>query len=222
LDVVLSEFSNSVHFIFLNIFTQVTSRKDQEQYWADWSKPYSYMSVSEFVKRFKKFNIGLHMKKELSIPFDKRQSHPAALIFSKHMVPTSELLKASFTKEWLLVKKNSSVYIFKTIQIIVLAIIASSVFFRTKMHADNEDDGTVYIGALVFSMIINMFNAYPELSLTISRLPVFYKHRDLLFYPPWVFTVPNFLLRVPISMLESIVWVVMTYYSIGFAPDAIR
>ncbi|KAK1577495.1 hypothetical protein Q3G72_022274 [Acer saccharum] len=52
------------------------------------------------------------------------------------------------------------------------------------------------------------------------RLPVFYKDRDLLFHPVWDFTIPNFLLRVPLSIVESIVWTVVTYFSIGYAPEA--
>jgi len=101
-----------------------------------------------------------------------------------------------------------------------MAIIASTVFLRTEMHTRNEEDGAVYIGALIFTMIINMFNGFAELPLTMQRLPIFFKHRDLLFHPTWTFTLPNFLLRVPISMLESIVWTIMTYYTIGFAPEA--
>lgn len=107
-------------------------------------------------------------------------------------------------------------------QIIIVAAIASTVFIKSKMHTRNEEDGSVYIGALLFGLIVNMFNGFAELSLTIARLPVFYKHRDLLFYPAWVYTLPNFLLKIPISIMESIVWVSVTYYSIGFAPEASR
>lgn len=90
------------------------------------------------------------------------------------------------------------------------------------MHTRNVDDGFLYVGALLFSMIVNMFNGFAELSLAITRLPVFYKHRDLLFYPAWVFTLPNVVLRIPFSIIESIVWVLVTYYTIGFAPEADR
>uniref|UniRef100_A0A5B6YTB6 Putative Pleiotropic drug resistance protein 12 n=1 Tax=Davidia involucrata TaxID=16924 RepID=A0A5B6YTB6_DAVIN len=199
---------------------EVTSRKDQEQYWADRSKPYEYISVTQFAKRFKRFHVGLRLENELSVNYDKAQSHKAALVFKKYSVPTKELLKTSFDKEWLLIKRNAFIYVFKSIQIIIIAIIASTVFLRSKMHSRNEEDGALYIGALLFAMIINMFNGFAELSLTIQRLPVFYKHRDLLFYPAWTFTLPTFLLRVPISVFESIVWMVMSYYTIGFAPEA--
>ncbi|XP_072984475.1 ABC transporter G family member 42-like [Typha latifolia] len=201
---------------------EVTSKKDQEQYWADKHSPYRYVSVSEFAQRFKRFHVGLRLENELSVPYEKSRSHKAALVFSKHSVSTSELLKASFAKEWLLMKRNSFVYIFKTVQLIMIAFVASTVFIRTRMHTRNVDDGFLYIGALLFGLIVNMFNGFAELSLAITRLPVFYKHRDLLFYPAWIFTLPNVILRIPISVMESIVWVVMTYYTIGFAPEASR
>jgi ABC-type multidrug transport system ATPase subunit/ABC-type multidrug transport system permease subunit len=201
---------------------EVTSRKDQEQYWADRNKPYKYIPVNEFAKRFKHFHVGLRAENELSAPFDKSRNHQASLVFKKFAVPKMDLLKASFDKEMLMIKRNSFVYIFKAVQIIIVAIIGSTVFLKSEMDTRTEQDGALYIGALLFSMIINMFNGFAELSLTISRLPVFYKHRDLLFYPPWAFTLPTFLLGVPISIFESIVWMIMTYFTMGFAPDASR
>jgi hypothetical protein len=90
------------------------------------------------------------------------------------------------------------------------------------MHTRNEEDGQHYIGALVYVMIVNMFNGFAESSLILARLPVLYKHRDSLFHRPWIFTLPNILLRVPASVFESVVWAVITYYTIGFAPEASR
>ncbi|CAA7402812.1 unnamed protein product [Spirodela intermedia] len=186
---------------------EVTSKKDQEQYWADKRKPYRYVSVSEFAARFKRFHVGLRLENELSMPYDKSRSHRAALVFTKYSVPNWELLRTSFGKEWLLLKRNSFVYIFKTVQIVIVAVIASTVFLRTRMHTRDQRDGAFFIGALLFCMVNNMFNGFAEMSITLQRLPVLYKHRDLLFYPAWTFTLPNFLLRIPISILESIVWV---------------
>ncbi|KAK6153626.1 hypothetical protein DH2020_013265 [Rehmannia glutinosa] len=201
---------------------EVTSRKDQEQYWADRSKPYRYIPVGdrETIRTFPR--VGLVSKNELSVPYDKSRSHKAALVFKKYSMPKRELLKANFDKEWLLIKRNSFVYVFKTVQLFIVAIITSTLFLRTQMHTRNEQDGAVYIGALLFCMISNNFNGFSELALTIQRLPVFYKQRDLLFHPPWAFTLPTFLLRIPISAFETIVWMVTTYYTIGFAPEPSR
>ncbi|KAK8584825.1 hypothetical protein V6N13_138771 [Hibiscus sabdariffa] len=201
---------------------EVTSKKDQEQYWADRSKPYRYITVPEFANRFKLFHVGMRLENEISVPFDKSRGHRAALAFKEYSVSKMELLKACWDKEWLLIKRNSFIYVFKTVQIIIMAIIASTVFLRTELHTRNEQDAAIYVGALLFGMIINMFNGFSELSMMISRLPVFYKQRDLLFHPVWTFTLPTFLLRVPISILESTVWMVVTYYTMGFAPEASR
>ncbi|KAL3720970.1 hypothetical protein ACJRO7_005737 [Eucalyptus globulus] len=201
---------------------EVTSRKDQEQYWADKTRPYQYISVREFANRFKQFHVGMRLDNELSIPFDRRRNHQAALAFTKYSVSMMELVKTCFDREWLLIKKNAFVYIFKTVQIIIVAVIGSTVFIRSRMHTENEMDGILYIGALLFSMVINMFNGFAELSMAIQRLPVFYKQRDLLFHPPWTFTLPNFLLTIPMSVVESVVWLVISYYSMGFAPEASR
>ncbi|XP_039160859.1 ABC transporter G family member 29 isoform X1 [Eucalyptus grandis] len=201
---------------------EVTSRKDQEQYWADKTKPYKYISVSEFANRLEQFHVGMRLANELSMPFDRSRNHQAALVFTKYSVPIMELVKACFNKEWLLINKNAFVYIFKTVQIIIIAVITSTVFIRSRMQTQNEMDGQLYIGAILFAMIINMFNGFAELSIAIMRLPVFYKQRDLLLHPPWMFTLPNFLLTIPMSVLESVVWMAITYYSVGFAPEASR
>lgn len=201
---------------------EVTSKKDQEQYWADKSKPYRYIKVTEFANSFKRFHVGLRLENELSVPFDKSSNHKAALVYTKNSVPAMKILRASFDKEWLLIKRNSFVYIFKTAQIIIIAFIAATVFLRTELHQNNETDAGLYIGSLLFAMINNMFNGFAELALTIVRLPVFYKQRDLLFYPAWAYTLPTFLLRVPISIIETAAWMVMTYYTIGYAPEASR
>ncbi|XP_015572858.1 ABC transporter G family member 29 [Ricinus communis] len=200
---------------------EVTSKKDQEQYWADDSKPYRYKSVTEFATQFKAFHAGRHLKNELAIPYDKERSHKEALSFHKCTIPKLQLLIASTERELLLKWRTLPVYIFKTVQVLILAIITSTVFLRTTLDI-NYDDGSLYVGATIFALIVNMFNGFAELSITVTRLPVFYKQRDLLFCPAWAFTVPNFLLGLPISIVESIVWTGVTYFSIGFAPEASR
>lgn len=180
------------------------------------------MTIVEFSEKFKSFHVGLRLENELSIPYDKSWSHKAALAFKEYSVSIMELLKANFDKEWLLIRRNAFIYVSFVFQIIIITIVASTVFLRTRMHTRNEDDGAEYIGALLFSMTINVFNGFAELALTIQRLPAFYKHRDLHFNPPWAFTLSNFLLGIPISLFNSTVWVLMTYFTMGFAPDAGR
>ncbi|KAL8229721.1 hypothetical protein R6Q57_014621 [Mikania cordata] len=201
---------------------EVISEKDQEQYWGDKSKAYTYVTVSKFVEYFKHFHVGQQLQNELLVPYNKPEGQKSALVFKKYLVPKKDLLKACFDKELLLVKRSAVVYVAKTLQISFVAIIGATMFLRTRMHSRNEEDGGVYVGALLFALITNMFNGFPELPMTIERLPVLYKHRELFLYPTWAFTVPTILLRVPISLVESTVWTVMTYYVIGLAPEPSR
>uniref|UniRef100_A0A7N0V0C7 ABC transporter domain-containing protein n=1 Tax=Kalanchoe fedtschenkoi TaxID=63787 RepID=A0A7N0V0C7_KALFE len=201
---------------------EVTSKKDQQQYWADKSRPYRYIPVSEFASSFKNFHVGQQLIADLAIPYDKSKSHKASLVYSKYTVPKMRLLQACFDREVLLIKRNSFIYIFKTSQIFLVAIITSTVFLRTRMHTRNESDGSLYVGALLFSLTTNMFNSFAEMAMTIRRLPVLYKQRDLFFFPVWTFTLPNWLLSFPMTIIDSTIFVGVTYYSVGLAPEASR
>lgn len=96
---------------------EVTSRKDQEQYWARKDKPYFFVSIEKFSDAFQTFHVGRRLDEELDTPFDKRKNHQAALTRRKYGVKKKELLKACFSREFLLMKRNSFVYIFKLIQV---------------------------------------------------------------------------------------------------------
>ncbi|KAJ1435977.1 P-loop containing nucleoside triphosphate hydrolase [Sesbania bispinosa] len=154
---------------------EVTSRKDQEQYWFRRDLPYQYISVPEFVAHFNNYCIGQQLHEEIQVPFDSNKTHPAALVKEK-----------------------------------------------TEMKHGHLEDGGKYYGAPFFSLINVMFNGVAELAMTIDRLPVFFKQRDFLFYPSWASALPIWVLRIPLSLLESGIWIILTYYTIGFAPSASR
>ncbi|XAR50595.1 Sulfate-transporting ATPase [Bertholletia excelsa] len=201
---------------------EVTSRKDQEQYWTRRDEPYRFITVTEFAEAFQSFHVGRSLGDELAIPFDKAKSHPAALTTRKYGVNKKELLKACASRELLLMKRNSFVYIFKLMQLSGMALITMTLFFRTEMHRNTETDGEIYAGALFFTTLMVMFNGLSEISMTVLKLPVFYKQRDLLFYPSWAYSIPTWILRVTVSCIEVALWVILTYYVIGYEPSTER
>ncbi|XP_077217702.1 pleiotropic drug resistance protein 3-like isoform X2 [Tasmannia lanceolata] len=200
---------------------EVISRKDQAQYWYNTEKPYSYVSVDQFCKKFKSSQIGQKLDEELSEPYDQSQCHKKALSFSVYSLPKWELFKACMTRELLLMKRNSFVYIFKTTQIFFIALVTMTVFLRTRMHVDVVH-ANYYMGSLFYSIIILMVDGFPELSMTISRLSVFYRQRDFYFYPAWTYAIPSSLLKIPISLVASFIWTSLTYYVIGYSPEVTR
>ncbi|RVW53973.1 Pleiotropic drug resistance protein 1 [Vitis vinifera] len=201
---------------------EVTSKKDQEQYWAHRGEPYSFVTVTEFSEAFQSFHVGRRLGDELAIPFDKAKAHTAALTTKKYGVSKKELLKACISRELLLMKRNSFVYIFKMSQLILLAFIMMTLFLRTDMPRKTIADGWIFLGSMFFTLMMIMFNGFSELALTIMKLPVFYKQRDLLFYPSWAYSLPTWILKIPITLVEVAIWVFMTYYVVGFDPNIER
>ncbi|OWM78228.1 hypothetical protein CDL15_Pgr015047 [Punica granatum] len=201
---------------------EVTSRKDQQQYWARKDEPYSFISVKEFAEAFQSFHVGRKLGEELATAYDRSKNHPAALTTKKYGVEQKDLLKACFSRELLLMKRNSFVYIFKLVQITMVALITMTLFLRTKMHRDSVADGGIYVGALFFTVVMALYNGMAELSMTIVKLPVFYKQRDFLFYPAWAYALPTWIPKIPISFVEAGVWVCLTYYVIGYDPNIER
>jgi ABC-type multidrug transport system ATPase subunit len=96
---------------------EVTSRKDQQQYWCDRSVPYCYVSVKAFVEGFAKFHAGEKLDQELGVPFEKGESHPAALVMQKYALSNWEVFQACFTREKLMMKRTKVVYIFRIVQV---------------------------------------------------------------------------------------------------------
>lgn len=201
---------------------EVTSKKDQEQYWFGKDVPFEFITVSDFVQGFESFRVGQQLGDELGVPYDKSRAHPAALVKKKYGISNMELFKACFSRELLLMKRSAFIYVFKTTQLTIMSVIAFTVFLRTEMPAGTLQDGGKFFGALFFSLVMVMFNGMAELAMTVFRLPVFYKQRDFLFYPAWAFGLPITITRIPVSFLESTIWVILTYYPIGFAPSASR
>ncbi|WOL09018.1 ABC transporter G family member 31 isoform X1 [Canna indica] len=201
---------------------EVISKKDQQQYWYSYDRPYQYIPVTKFVDTFNSFHVGKMLSVELAIPYNRDNNHPAALSTSRYGEKRFNLLKANFAWQLLLMKRNSFVYVFKFIQLLLVALITMTVFFRTTMHHNSVDDGIIYLGALYFALIMILFNGFTEVSLLITKLPVLYKHRDLHFYPAWAYTIPSWILSIPTSLVESGIWVAVTYYVVGYDPQFTR
>ncbi|KAK6157909.1 hypothetical protein DH2020_012157 [Rehmannia glutinosa] len=199
----------------------VISRKDQEQYWHFTQQPYSYVSVDAFSRKFKESRHGTKLLEELSVPFDKSMSHKSAISFNKYSLPKWSLFKTCMSREYLLFKRNAFVYIFKSVQFLFIAIVCMTVFLRTQMGIDLIHANS-YMGALFFTLVILLIDGIPELFFTVARLEVFHKQRDFYFYPAWAFAIPASILKIPLSLLQAVVWTSLTYYVIGYSPEAER
>ncbi|KZV18315.1 ABC transporter G family member 31-like [Dorcoceras hygrometricum] len=199
---------------------EVTSKKDQAQYWSDHSKPYEFVPVSKLAEDFRNSRYAQDLKSFLSVPYDKTRKHSSPLPTTKFAVSKWVLFKACFSRELLLINRHRFLYIFRTCQVAFVGFVTCTMFLR--IHPVDVTNGDLYLSCLFFGLVHMMFNGFSELPLMIFRLPVFYKQRDNLFYPAWTWSLSSFILRVPYSVIEAVVWSCIVYYSVGFAPGAGR
>lgn len=200
------------------------------------------------IEKFKDSPLGKKLEEELLKPFDKPHSHKNALVSKKYSLSKWELFKACIMREILLMKRNSFVYVFKStqvlyrfffslsclsimitipnflklhslsMQLVIVAFVAMTVFIRTRMAVDVVH-GNYFMGSLFYSLVILLVDGFPELSMTVSRLAVIYKQKELFFFPAWAYTIPSAVLKIPLSLLESFIWTSLSYYVIGYSPE---
>ncbi|KAK4559504.1 hypothetical protein RGQ29_008643 [Quercus rubra] len=200
---------------------EVLSKKDQPKYWYHEDRPYTYISVNNFERSFKEYHLGEKLNEELSWPVDKSKYPKNALSFETYSLSNWELFKACIAREWLLIKRNSFVHVFKSTQLLFVGMVTMTVFIRSRMSIDLVHASS-YMGAMFYTLIRFICLGLPELSLTASRLAVFYKQRDFYFYPAWTYFIPAAILKIPFSLLDAFLWTSLTYYVIGYSPELER
>ncbi|KAL4188821.1 hypothetical protein AMTRI_Chr08g162380 [Amborella trichopoda] len=201
---------------------EVMSRKDQAQYWADNLRPYVFVLTSKIAEAFKESKYGKLVESNLLVPFNKANENQSALARSRYAVSKWEIFKACFARELLLISWHRFLYIFRTCQVAFVGLITCTMVLRTRIHPTDEINGNLYLPCLFFGLVHMMFNGFSDLPILISRLPVFYKQRDNLFYPAWAFSIPSLILCIPYSIVEALIWSCVVYYTVGFAPGGGR
>ncbi|EMS53664.1 Pleiotropic drug resistance protein 13 [Triticum urartu] len=141
---------------------EVTSKKDQAQYWSDLSKPYSFIPVSAMAAAFTDSPYGRNLEFHPHNS-DGHTNSPEALARSEFAISKYSLIRACFARELILISRHRFLYTFRTCQ-----------------------------------------------------------QRDNCFHPAWAFSLPNWILRIPYSIIEATVWSCVVYYTVGFAPTVDR
>ncbi|CAI5534847.1 unnamed protein product, partial [Closterium sp. Naga37s-1] len=144
-----------------------------------------------------------------------------ALADRRFALPPLALLSVVANREWLLMRRNLFLYIVQTMQILPLAIVTMTVFWRSQFSV-TPVDSNFYLGAIFFGISTMLFSGIIELTLLTARLPIYFLQRDNLLFPAWAWCVPMALLSLPVSLWSAGVWTAITYYGIGFAPQFSR
>ncbi|CAI5476815.1 unnamed protein product [Closterium sp. Yama58-4] len=200
---------------------EVTSAKDQAQYWVDKSQPHEFMAAGDMAAAFRHSALGKQRQAELATPFQPTDSSTSALETAPYALSPTQMLTAVFAREWLLMRRNALLYMALIMQVIFTSLMSSTVFLYTQ-RAITAKDGNVYLGVLFLGITMMLFNAFFELLLFTLRLPIFFKQRNTRLYPAWAWVLPMAVLSLPLSAVVAALWTAGTYFLVGFAPDAGR
>ncbi|KAM3262087.1 hypothetical protein ACQJBY_052645 [Aegilops geniculata] len=200
---------------------EVTSKMDQKQYWIGDENKYQYWPIEKFAESFRSSYHPQLVEDSLYMP-NNMGKHKEIKNSETRNISRWNIFKACFLREVLFLKRNSPLHIFKTVQIVILAFVISTVFLRTNMNHKNVLDANKYMGSLFIAIVIVNMNGMTEIAMTIKRLPTFYKQRELLALPGWALLCSIFLISIPMSLVETCLWTSLTYYVIGYAPSFLR
>ncbi|EFN59136.1 hypothetical protein CHLNCDRAFT_137957 [Chlorella variabilis] len=197
---------------------QVATPSDQHKYWDMRNqRPYRHVSVLMIENAFKKTELWQGVESQLAQPFDASSADPRALATTKYGQTYSHLLRTNFRRMILLQTRNKIFTIIRTSQVLLMAFVVSTLFWRE--DKGTVEDGNLFFGVIFYSILYQLLGAIPEMHLLVGRLSVFFKQRDVNFYPGWCFAIPTFLMRVPWSFLEATLWTNLVYWLVGFSPS---
>ena len=130
--------------------------------------------------------------------------------------------KALMRRDWILMQRNYFLYAFKTAQVLFLGVLTGTLFLKGQVDTTTVANATLLLGLLFFSIVQLMFSSFAEMPLLLMSLPVFFRQRSLAMFPAWAYCLPTTILRIPLSLVESLVWSCIVYWLTGLAPDAGR
>ena len=215
---------------------QCLSPVDQRGVWGggrSGSEPYSPVSITSMVAAFHSSPFSAAQEAKLAergaacaLPEDDNMAggglDPGALLPRRpYALPWWGMARANAWRDILFLRRNSFVYIFRTMQTLVGAVLAGTLFLRTRLHV-NQPDGTLYLGFLFFTLASAFFTNFSEMALSVAHAPVADKHMLLRFHDASSYAIPTALLRFPISVAESCVWTPVSYWLVGLTPSAGR
>lgn len=118
-------------------------------------------------------------------------------------------------KRTLLLQTRDKLFVYvRVFQICLMSVVVATLFLSTPKTT--VSDGNIYSGAAFFSLVYMLIGGLAESHLLTMRLPVFYKQREMMFYPGWCFAVPAFIFRLPFCFVDATLWSCIAYFAVGF------
>ncbi|KAK2076468.1 hypothetical protein QBZ16_000993 [Prototheca wickerhamii] len=192
---------------------EATTPSDQQKYYVDNTKPYEYVTAGAIRAEYLKTPAYRQVEAELAKPYAPSPSD-LALPTKKYAVPYGKLLASNWKRSMLLQTRTKLFAYMRVVQICLMGFCVATLFLNTPK--DTISDGNVFSGAAFYSLIYMLIGGFAELHLLTERLPVFYKQREMMFYPGWCFALPTYLFRLPFALVDATLWSCIVYFAPSF------
>ncbi|EKX33201.1 hypothetical protein GUITHDRAFT_81653 [Guillardia theta CCMP2712] len=121
----------------------------------------------------------------------------------------STLLRATLTRAVKVKLKNVVLLRGIFIQRVVQSVLIGTIFWQT------SNAGLKISMLFMLASILSMSNMY-IVDVTAAKRGVFYKHKDSGYFPTWLYTTSEFIVDLPVQVLEVIIIGLITFFFIGF------
>ncbi|GAB4820274.1 hypothetical protein N2152v2_007320 [Parachlorella kessleri] len=225
---------------------EVTTSTDQKKYWSSSAVPYSFVTVKTIEATYQATPMYLDMQAELSRDSKAGAAPKAApaatnghvgsrptgtvtaqkisrvagsaggdaLQHSKYGATYWQLCKLLFWRAHALAWRNKLFIYVRTFQICLMSFVVATLFIQTPK--ESVEDGNLFLGVMFFGSIYMLIGGMSEMHLLTERLSVFYRQREMNFYPGWAFALPTFVFRLPYAVLDAALWCLISYWAVGF------
>ena len=187
------------------------------------------ISVNEIAAAFWASPQGREMRHQLdAAPFDASKGHPRALARSHYARSGIQLAQIALRRQMVLVARDKSYYIARTIQAVLMGLIIATLFASVAPPAlddpnystDVFSQGRKTIALMVLSLMYISMSSMPSIGFVFNTKRVFYKHRDNRFFPTWSYVVGLMLAQVLPSTIESLLFTLVVYFISGLTKSA--
>eukprot|EP01034_Spumella_vulgaris_P047541 gene47541-biopygen37372 len=136
--------------------------------------------------------------------------------FYKEDFPSSDWY--SFThcvqREATLLWRNKPFLKGRMTQVLVLAVLAGTLFLDLPTEDTDSMRGVMYFSALLY-----VLSSMSTLPMIFEQRAVFYKHSKGLFYPTWIYITAQTVVMYPLTICETVMSSTIVYWSVGLSAD---
>lgn len=145
-------------------------------------------------------------------PYEASQKGTTALYSNEYAAGAGRLTRLVLWRQLLLMKRESSFYVARVIQQLIVGLIVASLWGTLQVSLS---DGRQVMSLAAQSTMAATMTSQPQIGLVFSHKRVFYKQRDNHLFPSGAYVASFVITQLPASTLEVLVYSLCVYWITG-------